>query len=95
MGVLHLQMCSMFSEPWMLMLEYAQEGTLQRYLQKHRPGSSQVEIQSQESVRLKSSKIDAKKMLSLATQVIQGLLHLTKYKVCDYNVFHVACVRHV
>lgn len=65
----------------MLMLEYAHEGTLQRYLQKHRPGDQHVEIQSQESVRLKNSKIDAKKLLSLATQVINGLLHLTKYKV--------------
>ena len=71
----------MLTEPWMLMLEYAHEGTLQRYLQKHRPGAQHVEIQSQESVRLKNSKIDAKKLLSMATQVINGLLHLTKYKV--------------
>lgn len=85
-NVITLIGCYTLTEPWMLMLEYAHEGTLQRYLQKHRPGAQHVEIQSQESVRLKNSKIDAKKLLSMATQVINGLLHLTKYKLIYYRL---------
>ncbi|XP_056012377.1 fibroblast growth factor receptor 3-like isoform X3 [Ostrea edulis] len=85
-NVITLIGCYTLNEPWMLMLEYAHEGTLQKYLKKHRPGSRHVEIQSQESVRLKNYKIDAKKLLSLASQVVSGLLHLTKYKLIYYRL---------
>ncbi|XP_061183604.1 fibroblast growth factor receptor homolog 1-like [Saccostrea echinata] len=85
-NVITLIGCYTLTEPWMLMLEYAHEGTLHKYLQKHRPGSHRVEIQSQEMVRLKNNKIDAKKLLSLASQVISGLLHLTKYKLLYYQL---------
>ena len=67
------------------MLEYAQEGTLYHYLQYSRPGAQEVEISSQ-SVRHKN--INSHRLLALAAQVVNGLMHLLKFKV---NIENIKC----
>jgi hypothetical protein len=65
-------------EPWLLMLEYAQEGNLHHYLQHGRPGVNEVEIVSNS---VKHKNINSHKLLAVAAQVINGLIHLLKFKV--------------
>ena len=74
-----------FTEPWMLIVEYAHEGPLLKYLKSHRPGEETVEINdsSNQSVHMEgNNRIDTHKLLSLAAQVASGLQHLQKFKVC-------------
>ncbi|CAC5416119.1 unnamed protein product [Mytilus coruscus] len=76
--------CYTFHEPWLLMLEYAQEGTLYEYLQNSRPGAQIVQISSN-SVHHKN--INSHRLLAIAAQVVNGLMHLQKFKVIylSYN----------
>lgn len=60
------------------MMEYAQEGTLHHYLQCSRPGSLEVEIKSHS---IKHKNINSHRLLAVAAQVVNGLMHLLKYKV--------------
>lgn len=60
------------------MLEYAQEGTLYEYLQYSRPGAQTVQISSN-SVHHKN--INSHRLLAIAAQVVNGLMHLQKFKV--------------
>ncbi|KAL3885856.1 hypothetical protein ACJMK2_025888, partial [Sinanodonta woodiana] len=83
-NVIKLIGCYTMNEPWLMMLEFASEGTLQQYLQRHRPGEMVVEIdtqdQGQESVSLKNTTLTSHRLLSFAAQVASGLEHLQKYK---------------
>ncbi|KAK3107410.1 hypothetical protein FSP39_013946 [Pinctada imbricata] len=89
-SVIKLIGCYTLNEPWMLMVEYAKEGTLQKYLQKHRPGEQEVQINNvnEQSVHMKTTnnKLDAHRLLVLAAQVVSGLLHLQKFKLIYYRL---------
>ena len=79
----------------MLMVEYAHEGTLLKYLKSHRPGEETVEINdsSKQSVHMKgNNRIDAHKLLSLAAQVASGLQHLQKFKVCVRHSSNISAI---
>ncbi|CAG2228875.1 CD331 [Mytilus edulis] len=75
--------CYTFHEPWLLMLEYAQEGTLYEYLQYSRPGAQTVQISSN-SVHHKN--INSHRLLAIAAQVVNGLMHLQKFKLIYYRL---------
>ncbi|KAK3605453.1 hypothetical protein CHS0354_001421 [Potamilus streckersoni] len=89
-NVIKLIGCYTMNEPWLMMLEFASEGTLQQYLQRHRPGEMVVEIdtqdQGQESVSLKNQTLTSHRLLSFAAQVASGLEHLQKYKLIYYRL---------
>ena len=65
------------------MVEFASEGTLYQYLQHRRPGDLRVQIntEGQESVSLKNQNITPHKLLSLGSQIVNGIEHLNKFKV--------------
>lgn len=70
-------------EPWLTMLEVAQEGTLQEFLQRHRPGQQEIVIGrgDDQPVFMRKHTLTAQKLLCLAAQVASGLEHLQKFKV--------------
>ena len=77
--------CVTSTEPWLIMLEYAPEGSLQEYLQRHRPGQQEVVINhanENQAVRLQNQMLDPHKLLALAAQICSGLDHLQRFKVC-------------
>ncbi|KAJ8313134.1 hypothetical protein KUTeg_009310, partial [Tegillarca granosa] len=84
-NVIQIIGCYTLNEPWLIMLEYAQDGTLFEYLQKGRPGDDlqEVEITSnaRQSVKLKKKRLDSYRLLALAAQVANGLEHLNRFKV--------------
>lgn len=65
------------------MVEYAVEGSLYQYLQHHRPGDLCVEISTdnRDSVSVRNQNLTAHKLLSLAAQVVNGLIHINRFKV--------------
>ena len=65
------------------MLEYAQEENLHHYLQHGRPGVNEVEIVSNS---VKHKNINSHKLLAVAAQVINGLMHLLKFKLIYYRL---------
>lgn len=71
------------SDPWLMMVEYAVDGSLYQYLQLRRPGDLRVHINSdtRKSVSMKNNKVTAHKLLCLAAQVVNGLQHINRYKV--------------
>ncbi|XP_033758518.1 fibroblast growth factor receptor 4-like [Pecten maximus] len=88
-NVIQLIGCYTLHEPWLLMLEYASEGTLYSFLQRCRPGAQRVEIttsSSKSSARLKNHKVDAHKMLAMSAQIVNGLQHITKFKLVCYRL---------
>ena len=76
----------MFADPWLMMVEFASEGTLYQYLQHHRPGDLHVQINTEgkDTVSLNNQNLTAHKLLWLAAQVVNGLDHLNKFKVCHF-----------
>ncbi|XP_069115374.1 fibroblast growth factor receptor 2-like [Argopecten irradians] len=88
-NVIQLIGCYTLHEPWLLMLEYASEGTLYSFLQRCRPGAPRVEIttsSSKSSARLKNHKVDAHKMLAMSAQIVNGLQHISKFKLICYRL---------
>ncbi|XP_005091416.2 tyrosine kinase receptor Cad96Ca [Aplysia californica] len=75
-------------EPWLMMMEQASEGTLQQFLQRHRPGHQQVMIGrgDKASVSMRKQMLTAQKLLALAAQVASGLDHLEKFKLIYYRL---------
>ena len=71
------------ADPWLIMVEFASEGTLYQYLQHRRPGDLRVQINAEgrDSVSLKNQNLTPHKLLSLAAQVVTGIEHLNKFKV--------------
>ncbi|GFS10415.1 tyrosine kinase receptor Cad96Ca [Elysia marginata] len=77
------------NEPWLMMLELANEGTLQQFLQRHRPGHQTVLIGRGEKPSVSMSKrqsLTSQKLLALAAQVASGLDHLEKFKLIYYRL---------
>ena len=70
-----------------MMVEFASEGTLYQYLQHHRPGDLHVQINTdgKDTVSLNNQNLTAHKLLWLAAQVVNGLDHLNKFKVCHFK----------
>lgn len=91
-NVIHLIGCYTLHEPQLIVLEYAAEGTLRNYLQRHRIGQQEIEItQGQhQSVRLRNHTLTPQKMFSLATQVIRGMEHLQRFKLISYRLTSVS-----
>ncbi|XP_060080068.1 fibroblast growth factor receptor 2-like [Ylistrum balloti] len=88
-NVIQLIGCYTLHEPWLLMLEYASEGTLYSFLQRCRPGAQRVEIttsSSKSSARLKNHKVDSHKMLAMSAQIVNGLQHISKFKLVCYRL---------
>ncbi|KAJ8316036.1 hypothetical protein KUTeg_006050 [Tegillarca granosa] len=89
-NVIQIIGCYTLNEPWLIMLEYAQDGTLFEYLQKGRPGDDlqEVEITSnaRQSVKLKKKRLDSYRLLALAAQVANGLEHLNRFKLIYYRL---------
>ncbi|XP_021364979.1 fibroblast growth factor receptor 4-like [Mizuhopecten yessoensis] len=88
-NVIQLIGCYTLHEPWLLMLEYASEGTLYSFLQRCQPGAQRVEIttsSSKSSARLKNHKVDAHKMLAMSAQIVNGLQHISKFKLVCYRL---------
>lgn len=83
----------MFTEPWLIMLEVAAEGTLLEFLQRNRPGQQEVVIGrggDDQPVFMRKPTLTAQKLLCLAAQVASGLEHLQKFKVSlksEYFIF--------
>nr|KAG5702591.1 hypothetical protein BaRGS_003751 [Batillaria attramentaria] len=76
------------SEPWLLMLEVAAEGTLLEFLQRHRPGQQEIVIGrgNDQPVFMRKQTLTAQKLLCLAAQVASGLEHLQKFKLIYYRL---------
>ncbi|XP_076457417.1 uncharacterized protein LOC143291439 isoform X2 [Babylonia areolata] len=76
------------NEPWLLMLEVAQEGTLLEYLQRHRPGQQEIVMGrgGDEAVFMRKQTLTAQKLLCLIAQVASGLEHLQKFKLIYYRL---------
>ncbi|GFN86164.1 fibroblast growth factor receptor [Plakobranchus ocellatus] len=77
------------NEPWLMMLELASEGTLQQFLQRHRPGHQTVLIGRGDKPSVSMSKrqsLTSQKLLALAAQVASGLDHLEKFKLIYYRL---------
>ncbi|PVD27091.1 hypothetical protein C0Q70_12242 [Pomacea canaliculata] len=76
------------NEPWLTMLEVAQEGTLQEFLQRHRPGQQEIVIGrgDDQPVFMRKHTLTAQKLLCLAAQVASGLEHLQKFKLIYYRL---------
>jgi hypothetical protein len=70
-------------DPWLLMLEVAQEGTLLEYLQRRRPGQQEVVMGrgGDEPVFMRKQTLTAHTLLCMMAQVATGLQHLHKFKV--------------
>lgn len=75
--------CYTFHEPWLLMLEYAQDGTLFQYLHQSRPGEQEVQI-TLNSVRHKN--VNSHRLLAISAQIVNGLIHLLKFKLIYYRL---------
>ena len=72
------------------MVEYAGQGSLQQFLQRHRPGQQQVIIGSSsegdnQAVRLRSQALSSQNLLAVCAQVASGLDHLYKFKVSSLS----------
>ncbi|KAH9519038.1 Tyrosine kinase receptor Cad96Ca [Bulinus truncatus] len=77
------------NEPWLMMMELANEGTLQQFLQRHGPGHQQVLIGRGEKASVTMTKkqtLTSQKLLALAAQVASGLDHLEKFKLIYYRL---------
>ncbi|RUS71641.1 hypothetical protein EGW08_020598, partial [Elysia chlorotica] len=77
------------NEPWLMMMELANEGTLQQFLQRHRPGHQTVLIGRGDKPSVSMSKrqsLTSQKLLALAAQVASGLDHLEKFKLIYYRL---------
>lgn len=87
-NILPLISCYTASDPWLMIVEYAAEGSLYQFLQQRRPGNLRVEINHDdgESVTISSHSLDAHKLLSMAVQVVNGLLHINRYKMIFYRL---------
>ncbi|KAL5020540.1 hypothetical protein ScPMuIL_003432 [Solemya velum] len=87
-NVIKLIGCYTLNEPWLILLEYAPEGTLLQYLHSRRPGHQAVEITVQDRLmaRLKNTTMSAHRILALAAQVVSGLDHITKFKLIYYRL---------
>ena len=80
------------------MLEFASEGTLQEYLQRHRPGQQEVVINhsnENQAVRLQNQMLDQHKLLALAAQICSGLDHLQRFKVLLMSFIYEFFERHL
>ncbi|XP_053372815.1 fibroblast growth factor receptor-like [Mercenaria mercenaria] len=87
-NVLPLIGCYTGSDPWLMMVEYAVEGSLYQYLQHRRPGDLRVEISTDNhnSVSVRNQNLTAHKLLSLAAQVVNGLVHINRFKMIFYRL---------
>ncbi|XP_041372575.1 fibroblast growth factor receptor homolog 1-like [Gigantopelta aegis] len=79
------------NDPWLIMVEYAGQGSLLQYLQRHRPGQQEVIIGSSsegdsQAVRLRSQALTSHNLLALCAQVASGLDHLYKFKLIYYRL---------
>ncbi|KAK7106657.1 hypothetical protein V1264_017886 [Littorina saxatilis] len=80
------------NDPWLLMFEVAQEGTLLEFLQRHRPGKQEIVMGrcGDEPVFMHKQTLTAQKLLCLVAQVASGLEHLQKFKLI---YFRLQCAR--
>ncbi|XP_052824023.1 vascular endothelial growth factor receptor 2 [Octopus bimaculoides] len=87
-NIIHLIGCYTLHEPQLIVLEYAAEGTLRNYLQRHRLGQQEIEINSghQQAVRLRNYALTPQMMLNLATQILRGMEHLLRFKLISYRL---------
>ncbi|KAL4228426.1 hypothetical protein ACF0H5_011473 [Mactra antiquata] len=87
-NILPLIGCYTGSDPWLIMVEYAVEGSLYQYLQHHRPGDLRVEINSdrRDSVSVRNQQLTSLKLLSLTAQIVSGLQHINRFKMVFYRL---------
>ncbi|XP_052273809.1 fibroblast growth factor receptor 1-like isoform X1 [Dreissena polymorpha] len=87
-NILPLIGCYTAGDPWLMVVEHAVEGSLYQYLQQRRPGNGRVLITSghADTVTMNNGGLNALKLLSLAIQIVTGLIHINRYKMIFYRL---------